>query len=447
MTATDQAGNTGSASTTFTVAVDLAPCNDHLAAQRRVLNSTSASVVFTATNSPTSTTCKLDAAAAAACTSPQAYTGLSQGTHTVSVAATNAGGTGSASVSFTVDIVAPTVVISAPANGSTTGSSVTTTFTATDATTTVTGTTCKLDAAAATSCVSGQAYSGLAAGAHTIVVTATDQAGNVGSSTTTFTVAGGSERRDHVAGQRCDSELDKRRRSCSRSRAEPPTSATCKVDAAAAAACTSPFATSGLSQGAHTVVVAATNASGTVTATVNFTVDTIAPAVSISSPANGSTPGTRVTTVFTATDATSSITGSTCKLDAAAATACTSPQAYSGLASGSHTITVTATDPAGNTGSASTTFTVAAIPVVTITLAERREHPRTRPALSVAFTATQLADQHTCKLDAAAAAACTSPLAYTGLGQGSHTVVVTATNAAGSGTHRSPSRLTRSHRS
>src|SRR2546426_1067645 len=49
------------------------------------------------------------------------------------------------------------------------------------------------------------------------------------------------------------------------------------------------------------------------------------------------------------------------QLDSGAAAACTSPQSYSGLAAGSHTFTVTATDPAGNVSApASYTWTITA---------------------------------------------------------------------------------------
>jgi hypothetical protein len=87
------------------------------------------------------------------------------------------------------------------------------------------------------------------------------------------------------------------------------------------------------------------------------TVDTTAPDTSLdSSPTNPSSPD--VSFAFSSTEA-----GSTfeCSLDGAAFSACTSPQAYSGLTSGSHTFDVRAIDPAGNTDltPASFTWTVA----------------------------------------------------------------------------------------
>src|SRR5207237_4493999 len=77
-----------------------------------------------------------------------------------------------------------------------------------------------------------------------------------------------------------------------------------------------------------------------------WTIDTTAPTVTITAqPAN---PTNQTSASFSFS---SSKTGSTfqCKLDGGTSTTCTSPASYTGLAAGSHTFTVTATDPAGNT--------------------------------------------------------------------------------------------------
>jgi hypothetical protein len=85
--------------------------------------------------------------------------------------------------------------------------------------------------------------------------------------------------------------------------------------------------------------------------------DTTPPDTTIDSGPSGTVTSDSATFAFSATE-----TGSTfaCSLDGATATACTSPKTYTGLAEGSHTFTVRATDPAGNPdpSPASRTWTV-----------------------------------------------------------------------------------------
>ena len=72
-------------------------------------NSTSATFTFHASATPATFTCKLDTGAAAACTSPKTYTGLTQQVHTFTVFATVAGiaDPTPATRSWTVDTIAP----------------------------------------------------------------------------------------------------------------------------------------------------------------------------------------------------------------------------------------------------------------------------------------------------------------------------------------------------
>ena len=74
-------------------------------------NSTSATFSFTSTISGSTFTCKLDTAAAAACTTPKAYSGLAAGSHTFSVYATAAGAVDNspATATWVVDTTAPTL--------------------------------------------------------------------------------------------------------------------------------------------------------------------------------------------------------------------------------------------------------------------------------------------------------------------------------------------------
>jgi Bacterial Ig-like domain/Bacterial Ig domain len=118
------------------------------------VNATSASFAFTSTVGGSSFSCTLDGGAATACTSPTTYNGLAEGTHTFTVAATANGLTDPtpASRTWTIDLTAPTISSTTPANGSTdvapgttvsatfneamaAGSITTSTFTLTDTTT------------------------------------------------------------------------------------------------------------------------------------------------------------------------------------------------------------------------------------------------------------------------------------------------------------------------
>ncbi|HEX5925385.1 MAG TPA: hypothetical protein VFY45_16255 [Baekduia sp.] len=82
--------------------------------------------------------------------------------------------------------------------------------------------------------------------------------------------------------------------------------------------------------------------------------DTTPPDTTISSGPGSSTASTSASFSFTATQ-----WGSTfqCRLDYSAYAACTSPKSYSGLSTGSHTFSVRAIDPAGNTDGSAPSYT------------------------------------------------------------------------------------------
>lgn len=137
-----------------------------------------------------------------------------------------------------------------------------------------------------------------------------------------------------------------------------PLTMACRIDSGAYAACSSPFALPALPDGVHILTVRATDGAGKLKSeSVLFNVDSTAPVVQITSPTGGSTlTSSSAELDFYVIDKTA--TTKTCKLDAGAAVSCNSSFALTGLSSGTHTVTVTATDMAGNVGATSVTFSV-----------------------------------------------------------------------------------------
>jgi large repetitive protein len=303
----DQAGNTGTSSAnTFTVDTT-APTATIGSGPADPTTQTSAIFAFTSSETGSTYACSLDGAAFTACTSPQAYSGLSPGSHSFQVRATDpAGNTGpAAAASWTItaaDTTPPLVTLAQPADGSSTQAT-TPTFSGTAGT-----------ASGDSTSITVRIYSG----------TGTDGT-LVQTLTTTRT-----------------------------------------------ASAYSVSASPALADGVYSARASQSDQAGnTGTSSANtFTVDTTAPTATIGSgPAD---PTTQTSAIFAFT---SSETGSTyaCSLDGAAFTACTSPQAYSGLSPGSHSFQVRATDPAGNTGpaaAASWTITAADTTPPLVTLAQ-----------------------------------------------------------------------------
>jgi hypothetical protein len=121
----------------------------------------------------------------------------------------------------------------------------------------------------------------------------------------------------------------------------------------------------------------------------------------------------------------------TCSVDGGAYSACTSPKALSGLAAGAHSLSVKATDQAGNTSTAATaSWTVDTTAPVAPTLSGIPGVDNVLTTASIGI-AGESGATFTCSLDDAAYAACTSPLKLTGLSTGDHTLLVKQTDAAG----------------
>ncbi len=420
---TDAAGNSASASRAFTVDT-VAPTVTNTGGPSGATNDTTPSFTFTTGGAPTSTQCRIDAAAYANCASPYVAAALADGAHTFSVQVTDAAGnSASASRAFTVDTVAPTVTITGGPSGATNVATPSFTFTTGGA---PTSTQCRIDAAAYANCTSPYVAAALADGAHTFSVQVTDAAGNSASASRAFTVdtvaptvtiTGGPSGATNVATP-----------SFTFTTGGAPTSTQCRIDAAAYANCTSPYVAAALADGAHTFSVQVTDAAGnTGSASRAFTVDTVAPTVTITGGPSGATNVATPSFTFTTGGAP---TSTQCRIDAAAYTNCTSPYVAAALADGAHTFSVQVTDAAGNSASASRAFTVDTVaPTVTITGGPSGATNDTTPTFT--FTTGGAPTSTDCRVDAGGYAACASPFTTAALADGAHTVTVRVTDAAG----------------
>lgn len=369
----DEAGN--EAEDTVGFAVDTADPSVSITSPEdgAVIDSSSVALAWTATDVDT-TEYSVDGGSWLAVTGTSVtVSSLADGEHTISVRVTDvAGNTAMDSVAVTVDTAAPTVVITAPASdASVADTTVAVVFSADDGTGSgVSAIEVSLDGGAwsAADSGTGHTFTGLAAGEHTVEVRATDMAGNTGSDSVTFTVV-----------------LDD---------VDPTVSITSPADAADVGtssvtvtweasdgtgsgvettevqldggawqtATGTSYTLSSLTDGSHTVTVRVTDGAGnTASDSVTFTVDTVDPTLTITSPEDGwETEDTSVTVEWTCTDAGSGLDRIEVSIDGGSflSVGAATEHAFDGLAAGEHTVDVRAYDDAGNMAESSVSFTV-----------------------------------------------------------------------------------------
>lgn len=327
------------------------------------VSSDSAEFTFSSDDSAATFECRIDSGTFSLCTSPQPYSGLSQGQHTFRVRAIDGSGNADstpAARTWIVDTVAPTVSIDAGPGALTSSASPTFEFSSTDDDATFE---CRLDSTAPgdfTACTSPRNLSGLTEGPHTFEVRAVDPSDNTGTAASrTFTVDTTAPETTIDSAPPATTSSSSVQVSFSSSQPAGGTF-TCSLDGEPFSSCDSPKTLSGLDEGAHTFQVRATDQAGNPDATPAETSWTVtgsdAPQTSITSGPSGTQASRGASFEFSASSA-----GATfeCSLDGAAFAACTSPQSYTGLALGEHTFRVRAVHASGTDASpASRTFTI-----------------------------------------------------------------------------------------
>jgi uncharacterized protein (TIGR03382 family) len=136
----------------------------------------------------------------------------------------------------------------------------------------------------------------------------------------------------------------------------------CSVDGGTFAACTSPFATSALIDGSHTLAVRARDAAANVDATPathTWTIDTAAPDTTIVTSPPAITSDATADFTFSSPDVTATFE---CSIDMGAFAACVTPFATLPLAAGPHAISVRARDAAGNVDATPATHAWTVVP-------------------------------------------------------------------------------------
>jgi arylsulfatase A-like enzyme len=287
--------------------------------------------------------------------------------------------------------------------------------------------TCQVDTRPAKDCSAGTFdLVNVKEGAHTLTVTATDVLGNAAPTTFNWTVDVTPPALQVLSAPPPFWNQDSASIALSQDEG---TNFSCSLDGAPSIICQETPAFYALADGDHTVTIEALDAAGnrSLPDVVAWTQDTVAPTVAIDAGPADPNNLTSATFEFSSDDPTATFA---CSLDGAEAVPCASPVTYDGLAEGGHSFAVTATDRAGNGGSASASWTVdLTAPVVTIEAGPT--DPTTQTSATFEFSSDDPTATFACSLDGAEAVPCASPVTYEDLPVGDHSFAVTATDEAG----------------
>ena len=399
-----------------------------------VTNNASPSFGFSSSEGGSTFECKLDSGPFQACTSPKSYSGLGDGPHSVEVRAKDAAGNVDASPatrSFTVDTQAPDTLIDSGPSGLIANASPSFGFIADEP---GAGFECRLDSGPFQACTSPKSYSGLADGPHSFDVRAKDAAGNVDASPASRSFTIDTQAPNTTINSGPSGPTTNASPSFAFSANEGGSTFECRLDSGSFGACNSPKSYSGLGEGAHSFQVRATDPAGNVDAspaTRSFTVDTVAPSLSIDSGPSGPTTNPSPSFGFTAEG------GSTvsCSIDTGSPNfgACSSAGTHSPaapLADDSYTFRVRATDAAGNQTTETRAFSVdAQAPNTTVNSGPAGLTNNSSP--SFGFSSSEGGSTFECRLDSESFETCSSPKFYSNLPDGAHSFAVRAIDQGG----------------
>lgn len=323
--------------------------------------------------------CKLNNGSFQNCTSPTNAVGVVDGQNTFSVRGRNGAGVYSSEISYSwlVDLTGPTVIITQGPPPLTNSTSASFTLAVNDSSSGVAQVVCILDGGAPQDCSSlSQSYSSLPANVdHTFVAQVTDKAGNVATSAPyVWTIDTKPPSLQIVSAPSSLSSQNTADFEILGTDEHGPITYQCRLDnETLPAACGTRVSYSSLADGAHTFYAQARDAAGNLSEikTYSWNIITVGPVIQFTSVPNPNILDTEQGVLsYTITDAFSTVTNSTCKLDTT-----NLPCSLMGatitfplLSQGSHTFTLTAQNAAGITSSKSYTFNVNHAPTCTTTL-------------------------------------------------------------------------------
>jgi len=206
----------------------------------------------------------------------------------------------------------------------------------------------------------------------------------------------------------------------------------CSVDGIGWTSCSSGWVSPGMTEGPHTLQVRQTDLAGNAgSSSVAITVDLTNPVVNITGPGagqyiNDSSPDVTFNVAEVNPDF------SRCRVDGGSwVNPCNSIWTITGpLSEGSHTIEIEHTDLAGRTGSSSRAFYVdTTAPETTIDTMPNAVTSSTDADFT--FSSDESPVTYDCNLDSGGWNACTDTESFSGLSEGSHNLLVRATDAAG----------------
>ncbi len=295
---------------------------------------------------------------------------------------------------------------------------------------------CKLDDAPYAPCTGSTSLSGLADGAHSFTVRATDGVGHVSTPATYNWMQDSLAPTIEFTQTPMAIEKSDDATFAFRVVAGDIAAYQCQLDGGAYQACTSPHNLTGLSDASHTFSVVGVDGVGNTSSPISYSwlVDTMPPTIAFVETPDAIESADMATFSFSAQDLGSGLDRIECRVDANAYATCQNTMVFNALGNGPHSVDARSLDRAGNVSATISYNWMVDNQVPTITIDTHPTNPTSESLANFTFTATDAGsgvDFIECKLDGTPIATCTSPANYNGLRDGNHIFIVRATDNAG----------------